>query len=147
MCLVLRERRELTLKKIIALRGVANRGKSCTLKKVYHLLIEKYPDCNIEYLKDRVDIRAVLTVNDVKIGLESQGDPGSRLFKSLKLFVTLECQIIICATRSRGATVDAVNNLEGTYEILWHNQIEESSEAMREERDCKMAQKIISQAV
>ena len=135
------------MKKIIALRGVANRGKSCTLKKVYRQLREEYPHCEIECLIDRADIRAVLTINDVKIGIESQGDPSSRLFKSLELFVRIKCQIIICATRSRGETVDAVNNLKDTYEILWLEQVEKSSEIMREERNHAMAQEIINHVV
>jgi hypothetical protein len=117
-----RGRRGFIVKKVIALKGISNVGKSQTIKKVYELLLKIYPSAKIEKKFIGVDITVVLSIGEIKIGIESQGDPNSRLRNSLAYFVEINCQIIICATRTYGQTVDAVNKLEGSYEIKWVDQ-------------------------
>ena len=111
------------MKKVIALWGCSNVGKSSTIKQVCELLLARYPKAEKEYGIFRVDIRVVLTINGVKVGIESQGDPSSRLPESLSLFVKLGCKVIVCATRTKGQTVDAVNKLKPNYETVWMEQI------------------------
>lgn len=41
-------------------------------------------------------VMATIQIGDVLVSLESQGDPGSRIFKSLKMFVELGCDVIVC---------------------------------------------------
>jgi hypothetical protein len=55
------------------------------------------------------------------MGIESQGDPNSRIFKSLPFFVNKECDIILCACRNRGETVWEVEKLhkDFDYDIVW----------------------------
>lgn len=114
-------------KKVIALQGVSNVGKSETIKKAYELLKTKYPNATIlieEIYK--VDITVILIIKNVKIGIESQGDPNGRLVReSLARFVRESCQIIICDTRTYGQTVDAVNKLRQRheYEVVWLQQV------------------------
>jgi hypothetical protein len=113
-------------KKIIALQGVSNVGKSETIKNAYELLRAKYLNATIlieEIYK--VDITVILIIKNVKIGIESQGDPNGRLVReSLARFVRQTCQIIICDTRKYGQTVDAVNKLrqKHEYEVVWLQQ-------------------------
>jgi hypothetical protein len=111
-------------KKIFALCGRADVGKSSTILKAYERLTSKYKNAKKEYeILGAVDIRSVLTINGIKIGIEGQGDPG-RLEESLSLFVKVRCQLIICATRTRGQSVDAVNALaEHRYEVIWFEQV------------------------
>jgi ABC-type phosphate transport system ATPase subunit len=105
----------LQIKKIFALTGVTNTGKSTTIRTVYNLLRAKYPKAKEEpgAKLNRVDIKVVITINGVRIGIESQGDPGkkSRLSQSLKEFVDSGCSIIVCARRKRGRTFEAVEEL------------------------------------
>ena len=110
------------MKKVIALYGTANTGKSSTIKFVYDLLRNKYPNAKSNEIIMHADIKVFITVNNKKIGIESQGDPISRLGDSLKYFVSIGCNVIICATRTRGRTVDAVNELKGKFEIKWIKQ-------------------------
>jgi hypothetical protein len=132
------------MKKVIALRGRSNVGKSSTIKQAYELLLAKYPRAEKEHEIFRVDIRVVLTINGVKVGIESQGDPGSRLVESLRLFVKLGCKIIVCATRTKGKTVDAVNKLEPNYEIFWIEQIATKS-ADRKSSNLGTAKRIVKE--
>ncbi len=109
-------------KAIIALRGKTNVGKTETIKMVHDLILSKYPNALKKVKWLRTDITVFITINGVKIGIESQGDPGSRLFKSIDLFVKEQCDVIICATRTRGATVIAIESRSQTYNVVWYEK-------------------------
>ena len=95
----------------IVLKGRGNSGKTETISLVYQQLKSKYPSLKENVLiQNTIDIKVILAINDQKIGIESQGDPLSRLKQSLSDFVTAGCNIIICATRTYGMTVDWFNN-------------------------------------
>ena len=107
------------MRTVFALRGKSNLGKSQTIRTVVEMLTAKYPDAAIEHdHTTRVDARVVLTIDGFKIGIESQGDAISG---SLDLFVRIGCDLIICATRTRGTAVDAVKALEG-FDVKWFEQ-------------------------
>ena len=129
-------------KKIIALRGKANVGKTSTLKKAYEILKNNY---TIENVFKRIDaeIKVIVIIKGVKIGIESQGDPGYRLKESLKEFAEKECVIIICATRTRGQTVKAVEEQKPIYKVIWKEQ-KENKLAQAATNDA-MAKKIIQE--
>jgi len=122
-------------KKIIALKGAPRVGKSETVKKAYALLKAKYPNAKIEFEKIlTTDITVILKIKNVKIGIESQGDPNGHLVTgSLTRFVKESCQVIICATRTRGQTVEAVEEVQQKhqYDVVWLKQVrlEESARA------------------
>ena len=107
------------MKRVIVLRGTENTGKTQTIKKVYELMLAKYQVTRVHEKIYKREITCVLLVNNKKIGIESQGDPNSRLRRNLEYFVDINCEIIICATRTYGQTVDAVNTLSDNYEIVW----------------------------
>jgi hypothetical protein len=131
-------------KTIIAVRGVANTGKSGTIKIVYSLLKVLYSTANIEELHIGVDITIVMTIEEVKVGIESQGDPSSRLFNSLDHFVKIGCKVIVCAIRSRGATIEAVNSLAGDFRVEWLPKISISSASEHEAANRSDAQQIVA---
>lgn len=110
------------MKRIIALWGTSNRGKSAIINKVYKKVKTKYPEAIINEIVIGIDIKVVIEIDNKKVGIESQGDPSSRLPDSIKYFVEIGCDVIICATRTRGMTVDAVNAQKGRYEISWLKQ-------------------------
>lgn len=106
--------------------GTKDTGKTSTIKRFYEQLKFNYPTVEEIYSnEDEVgDIQKILKVNRVKIGIESQGDPDSRLPESLEYFSKEECDIIVCATRTRGGTVDEVVGLaELGYEIIWFSNL------------------------
>ncbi|WP_213946974.1 hypothetical protein [Luteibacter sp. dw_328] len=117
------------MNKIVVLQGAGNRGKSTTLKIVYEHLLNKFSLLAEErvtsggramYRLDvRSDVRAIFSVNGKYVGIESQGDPNSRLRDSLDFFQRKRCDLIICATRTRGDTTDIVRALDPPYSIEW----------------------------
>lgn len=122
------------MKKVIALRGVAKLGKSQTIRMAYNLLLAEYPTARRDYLIIRADVRVILTIDAVRIGIESQGDPNGRLEASLDLFRREGCQLIICATRTSGMTVEAVNHLGRNYDLVWVDQVVEQQPSEQQSR-------------
>jgi hypothetical protein len=100
------------MKTLIDVRGVAQKGKSTTIKCVYRKLLEK--NAEIFNVKDwdegRKEIRALLKIGDIIVGIETRGDDRSFVEKALDIFKKNECNIIICATRTKGGTLEAVND-------------------------------------
>ncbi len=110
-------------KTVIVNWGHSNQGKSDTIKKIAEEIIKNYPNAilNPLVIDFSADIKVIITLENVKIGIESQGDPNSRIFSSLKEFAQENCDLIICTTRTSGATVEAVKDIksEFNYEIIW----------------------------
>ncbi len=61
------------------LQGKVNVGKTQTIRKLFDLLRGHRLCTKVDILMNNADICAVLEINNVKIGIESQGDPNSRL--------------------------------------------------------------------
>ena len=137
-------RRVPAVKRLIALRGVANVGKSTTIQKVHQLLLAKYPTGECKYgAKPGKDVKVVIKIKGVRIGIESQGDPpGGRLEESLKWFWRKRCKVIVCATRTRGKTVEVVERLADGYELLWLDQVKVSIR-QQESSNLRMASQIV----
>lgn len=96
------------MKTLLALRGAGNRGKSASLCRLIEMIRAAYPAATFEEKRYKVDVTLIVTIGSAKIGIETQGDPTSRLGKSLERFIQLKCQVIVCACRSYGATVNIV---------------------------------------
>ena len=104
---------------LFALQGPGNCGKSDTLIRLLQALQNKYPSATIQTINGNTkDIAIIMRgVNGLVVGIESQGDPNSRLQESLPTFATAKCDIIFCACRTRGMTVDWINALSASYSI------------------------------
>lgn len=107
------------MRHLFALQGVGNCGKSDTLIYLFQALQTKYPTATIQTFNHRTkDIEIIMRgVNGLVVGIESHGDPNSRLQKSLRAFAEAKCDIIFCACHKRGMTVDWVNALSTAYSI------------------------------
>jgi hypothetical protein len=110
---------------IFALQGTCNSGKSSTIRLVYNTLTNKYPAAHVQNLSPNTkDIKIIISgIKGLVIGIESQGDPNSRLLKSLQDFSNANCDIIICAARTSGMTVAWVNAYSGQYRVHFIPQV------------------------
>jgi hypothetical protein len=95
---------------IYVLQGIGSCGKSQTVSLIFSMLKKKYPSASVQIMsRGRVDITVIMDINGIKVGIESQGDPGGRQVSSLDTFFKNNCAIVICAARTRGMTVDWIN--------------------------------------
>jgi hypothetical protein len=104
---------------VYALQGPGNYGKSTTIVQLYQSLQAKYPGASIQAIHNgTIDVAVIMRgVNGLVVGIESQGDPGSRLQQSLAAFSAAKCDIIFCACRTSGMTVGWVNALSPPYNV------------------------------
>lgn len=114
------EQAEPTKKFILALTGYANSGKSSIIKSVFHQLLKHYPEYAIviDNGEESGDVKAMFFIEGLKIGIESQGDPNSRQPRSIDEFVSMGCDIILSACRTRGHTINAITKYSNEYQIL-----------------------------
>lgn len=102
----------------IAVWGKAGIGKTSTIRCVFDKLnVEgKVPDKTIG-----PDICAIIKLNNgKKIGVASLGDPCSDQPKWIDYLVENNCDVIVCACRTKGDTVEIVTNLANyDYNIVW----------------------------
>ena len=128
-------------KLVIANRGSKEQGKTSSIREVFNILNAKYPT-NV-YI-DYGDILATILIGDVLVGLESQGDPGSRIFGSLKKFVELGCDVIVCACRSYGDTTNAVYALSNDgYQVIFATNDKSDDETMQVVLNKKFAVRVV----
>ncbi len=134
-----------------ALYGKANVGKSNTLKKLFVLLTEAYPNAPVEYIHGSqinitviIDITVIIEIDGIRVGIESQGDPSSRLPESIERFKKDKCSIIICATRTRGGTVTTVEKLQPEFTLDWIPKTSEPQPHLQPQHDNAVAQIIFT---
>ncbi len=114
------------MKTLLALRGAGNRGKSTTLRMLIDMVKSAYPSAILEEKRFKIDITIVITIGKKKVGIETQGDPNSRLEESLKRFVEIGCKVIVCASRTYGQTVEIVSKAaESGYNIRWFEKAQD----------------------
>ena len=112
---------------IFALQGIGSSGKTSTLNEVFNQLKTKYPIVPINIINNGADITVVIDINGKKVGIESQGDPNSRLQTSLPYFVSLKCDVIFCAVRTKGMTVQWVNQCSNTHKVQFVPKLQSSN--------------------
>jgi len=108
---------------LFALQGRGHRGKTGTLNDLIRLLSSKYNNAQVNIIINGNDKKVIFkNIKGLTIGIETQGDPNSRLQQSLSDFSNAKCDIIFCACRTRGMTVDWVNSLSNKYKIHFVKQ-------------------------
>ncbi len=106
------------MKTIICLWGGSNIGKTSSIRAVWNRLnINNQPPLH----QSADDICAVVPFCNSTVGIASQGDPCSAQDEWLEKLMDLKCEIIVCASRTKGSTVDAVEDVaqRGGYVTIW----------------------------
>lgn len=114
------------------------KGKTETVRQFAIELLRAYPRFisiipNPAMVPPTNDFRLIVGINGKIVGVESQGDPGTRLRARLEnLALIHNCDLIICTCRTRGETVAAVSNLRSHgFEIIWTSTYELSGIAQQ----------------
>lgn len=109
------------MKYILAIWHKAGKGKSDIVRQLANLILQQYPTYKPIYpnpasVPTKDDFRLVIEINGRKIGFESKGDPNTNLPIRLdELARQFQCDVIICTTRTGGATLKAVDNIADNY--------------------------------
>lgn len=106
-------------KKIIALQGKSNVGKSTTLYQVYQLLAanSNVKCVSFKALGWKIDFIAIVLIAGVKVGIVSRGDTPKILTKLLIELRDEGCNIIVCAARTKGGTSKIISAVPGFKDV------------------------------
>ena len=111
---------------VIANSGFAHSGKSTSIRYVFELLSSRYHVIEPRNgYNPKVDVKAIIGIPQsdghiVKVGIESQGDPGSRQMDSINYFINEDCEIILVACRVNGTTKTKVLSLQRSdWQVIW----------------------------
>ncbi len=120
-----------TTKYALAVWHSGEKGKTESVRQFSIELLSTYPRFtsiipNPAVVPTSDDFRLIIEINGKIVGVESQGDPKTKLKERLEELVLVNnCDLIICTCRTRGETVDAVSNLRFYgYEIIWTSTYE-----------------------
>jgi hypothetical protein len=129
--------------RLFALKGPQGSGKSNTLIQVYEKLVAKFPGAKKQFCQWPADrnICAVLNIKGKMIGIESNNHDG-RTERSLKLFLNKRCDVIVCATSTRGISVEAVKSRFAERQITWLDLPKPASESAKKKARCAKADEI-----
>lgn len=111
-------------KTIIANYGTENVGKTASIKLVYNKLHQLITDENCRDLHspedNNGDLCAILTINNVKVGISSLGDLCPKHTAWLDELVGEGCDIILAACHDYDDTTKTIYSLKAKgYRILW----------------------------
>ena len=97
----------------------ADSGKSETL---LHVITKLGGDSIATKINDK-DKSAIIKVDGGKVAVVTLGDPASGHFDYLSDVAKEEPDIIVCASRTRGETVEDVMSIsiEHNYDVIWFN--------------------------
>jgi hypothetical protein len=122
------------MKIILAVWNRGGRGKTQSIQEFAKDLLTRHPSHIIKHLhpspipsKAGQDFRLIVEIKGKIIVIESQGDPNTNLEVRLEqLVIKYNCDILICSTRTSGATVHAVENIgkKHGFEIMWSSTYE-----------------------
>ena len=107
-------------KTILCLYGPANVGKTSSIRRVDEIM-HSYGAKLTKVLLDEYDICTEYLFRTHKVGILSLGDPDYEQSNYLNQLAADECEVIVCASRSKGATCDAVSQVVSkyNYELYW----------------------------
>ncbi len=97
---------------IIALKGASRRGKTTTIRLLYKMLEANHyaiDTTSFREEKERGDFRAVFKKNGTLIGIVSSGDSREIVESNFRYLIEKnKCSICICACRTSGGTIEAI---------------------------------------
>lgn len=109
---------------VIVLQGKGEMGKSTTLYYLIQALKNKktYDDF------DRYDKCDVIYYKDKKIGVTTSGDNKDKLKRAIENNLPENCDIIVCAARTKGSSVDYIKDHFKKDLIIWLGRFSATSD-------------------
>ena len=106
------------MKAMICFWGLSEIGKTPAIKTIWQNL-KNGSNPPLDTSSD--DICDIVYLDGHKIGIESQGDPDSKQKEWIDELIKEECEIIICASRTKGSTVEVVESRakDYGYDLIW----------------------------
>lgn len=99
------------IKEMLIVRGLGNCGKSTSIKLAYQLVLQRALKKNApapiqaNYLYSTIKEVAVHLPLRRSFGIATRGDGAAQVSQGLRYFNRHNCEVIVCATRTRGGSL------------------------------------------
>ena len=103
--------------KIIILYGKQHCGKTTTLRKLKNILLKNGASETI--IRDDTDFVSVFNYKNKTIGVCSGGDSEEIINENFTKVEKYSCDIIVCTSRTKGATVQCLIEKENNNNLIW----------------------------
>jgi GTPase SAR1 family protein len=124
------------MKKIIALRGKGNSGKTTTIRKLYKRFIdEEFEIIKTNFKEKGGDFIAIFKINGKLVGMTSSGDTYDLVSDSLQEQVDGNCELCICACRTFDRIEKGTNKAIYEFEDYENEFLEKTVDANTETRN------------
>lgn len=110
------------MKKIIALQGRAQCGKTSTLNLLIDLLAVATGKHNSMPLPHKGDRREIFVIKGVTVGIATGGDTEDIVQKNCSFFTENNCDVVFSAIRTRGGTCRALETFAKQYGLTVNKQ-------------------------
>lgn len=129
---------------IFALQGPGNSGKTSTLKELSSQIQAAYPAASVTTLivyKSEICITIDITIKGkkIKIGIASQGDARKHIVKNLTILIAAGCDIIFCACKTSGGTVNQLRSYMPTWRVAMVQKRKEPNRRLHALENARMA--------
>jgi hypothetical protein len=107
------------MKKIIALRGLSHSGKTTSIKAALDRLKTNPSVVVVDIIKDGRDVIIVVKINGMIIVFGSAGDTEAVWNAMRRKIASIDWDVLVCATKSKGKTVEIVEDLARGHSLVW----------------------------
>lgn len=110
---------------IIAVIGKSGSGKTTSIRAMLDTLHVR--GLISKQIPEKGDVEDDFNINGIKVGVLSQGDPGTQLRERLAKMAARGVNVIVCACRTRGETFQAVTSASDKFEcrVIWTSPYED----------------------
>ena len=107
------------MKKLLIVKGVSDAGKSTIINQIIDWVLVNYININtITVEANGVDRYGYIQVGSFRIGFISEGDTYEHVKLRLEELHLLDCDVIVCASRTRMSSFTAVWEFINLYNVI-----------------------------
>ncbi len=104
--------------KIVFVQGKSKTGKTTTLHMLIKLFLSKGATIiSPPEKRPKKDIWVIMSFENLKIGISTSGDFKYIVENAIEYFNKENCDIVFCASRTKGDVIDYVESLKTKYEV------------------------------
>ncbi len=134
------------MKKIVAVKGESNSGKTTSIKIALKNFLTQYPLAKITNLapKNRVEVFEAVEINGITVVFASKGDSEKILQSLLEKIDSINWNVLVCATKHKGKTQKYIQNKQNSQvDVLWINKMPSLSQSNYQSENEETARQIL----
>ena len=127
------------MKKVIALQGKAQCGKTSTLNLLIDLLEVETGECCSIPPTHQGDRKKIILINGIIVGIATGGDTENIVKDNCLFFAENNCDVVFSAIRTRGGTCQALDDFATQYGLTVNKKRQDIEEDIAKQDESNLA--------